>query len=116
MSTTTIRPFTVTTPQADLDDLRDRLERTRFAATVPGDDWTYGTPTNYLQDMVERWKELDWRAVEERINAHPNFVTEIDGQTIHFVHVRSAEAQATPLLLAHTYPGSFVDSSSSSDR
>jgi pimeloyl-ACP methyl ester carboxylesterase len=109
MTTTAIRPFTVSTPQADLDDLRHRLERTRFAATVPGDDWTYGTPTSYLQDMVERWKELDWRAVEERINAHSNFVTEIDGQTIHFVHVRSAEAGATPLLLAHTYPGSFVE-------
>jgi pimeloyl-ACP methyl ester carboxylesterase len=106
---TTIRPFTVTTPQADLDDLRERLERTRLAATVPGDDWTYGTPTSYLQDMVERWKAFDWRAVEEQIFGVPNFRTEIDGQTIHFVHVRSAEAGATPLLLAHTYPGSFVE-------
>jgi hypothetical protein len=52
MTATPIRPFTVTTPQEDLDDLRDRLERTRFAPTVPGDDWTYGTPTAYLQDMV----------------------------------------------------------------
>ena len=80
MTTTPIRPFTVSVPQADLDDLRERLERTRFAATVPGDDWTYGTPTAYLQDMVARWKDLDWRAVEERANAHPSFVTEIDGQ------------------------------------
>jgi len=109
MTTTPIRPFTVTTPQADLDDLRARLERTRFAATVPGDAWTYGTPTGYLQDMVERWKAFDWRGVEDQINSHPNFTTEIDGQTIHFVHVRSAEADATPLLLAHTYPGSFVE-------
>lgn len=109
MTTTQIRPFTATLPQADLDDLRHRLERTRFAATVPGDDWTYGTPTAYLQDMVERWKGFDWRAVEAKINAHPNFTTEVDGQTIHFVHVRSAEPDATPLLLAHTYPGSFVE-------
>jgi hypothetical protein len=109
MTSTEIRPFTIVTPQADLDDLRERLERTRFAAAVPGDDWTYGTPTAYLRDMVERWKNLDWRAVEERANAYPNFVTEIDGQTIHFVHVRSAEPGATPLLLAHTYPGSFLE-------
>ena len=109
MSTTPIRPFTVTTAQADLDDLHDRLERTRFAVTAPGDSWTYGTPTAYLQDMVERWKDFDWRAVEKRVNDYPNFVTEIDGQTIHFVHVRSAEADATPLLLAHTYPGSFLE-------
>jgi epoxide hydrolase len=59
--------------------------------------------------MVERWKSFDWREVEARINAHPNFVTEVDGQTIHFVHVRSAVPDATPLLLAHTYPGSFLE-------
>ena len=59
--------------------------------------------------MVERWKDFDWREVEARINAHPNFLTEIDGQTIHFVHVRSAVPGARPLLLAHTYPGSFLE-------
>jgi pimeloyl-ACP methyl ester carboxylesterase len=109
MSIAPIRPFTATAAQADLDDLRERLERTRFAATAPGDSWTYGTPTAYLQDMVARWKDFDWRAVEQQINAYPNFLTEIDGQTIHFVHVRSSEEGATPLLLAHTYPGSFVE-------
>ena len=106
---TTIRPFTVATPQSDLDDLRERLERTRLARPVPGDDWAYGTPASYLADMVQRWKEFDWRAVEEEVNAVPQFVTEIDDQTIHFVHVRSAEEGATPLLLAHSYPGSFLD-------
>ena len=104
-----IRPFTVEIPQADLDDLHARLERTRFAPAVPGDPWDYGTPTAYLRDMVERWKHLDWRAVERRANALPQFLTEIDGQTIHFVHVRSAVPGATPLLLAHTYPGSFLE-------
>ena len=76
--------------QADIDDLRRRLDRTRFAPAAPGDSWDYGTPTSYLRDMVERWKQFDWREVEARINAHPNYLTEIDGQTIHFVHVRSA--------------------------
>jgi pimeloyl-ACP methyl ester carboxylesterase len=106
---TEIRPFTVTIDQADLDDLRHRLERTRYAASAPGDGWEYGTPTAYLRDMVERWKSFDWREVEARINAHPNFTTEVDGQTIHFVHVRSEVPGATALLLAHTYPGSFLE-------
>lgn len=108
-TTTEIRPFTVAVPQAELDDLRSRLERTRLAPAAPGDGWEYGTPSAYLADMVERWKELDWRAVEERINAVPGFTTEIDGQTVHFLHVRSTNPDATPLLLCHTYPGSFLD-------
>ena len=106
---TEIRPFTVTIPEEALADLRTRLEQTRYAAPAPGDSWDYGTPVSYLQDMVERWKTFDWRAQEARINAVPNFVTEVDGQTIHFVHVRSAREDATPLLLLHTYPGSFVE-------
>jgi pimeloyl-ACP methyl ester carboxylesterase len=114
MSTTdttadSIRPFTAAAPQADLDDLRHRLDATRLAPPAPGDSWDYGTPTAYLRDMVERWKSFDWRDVEARINAHPHYVTEIDGQTVHFVHVPSAEPGARALLLAHTYPGSFLE-------
>jgi pimeloyl-ACP methyl ester carboxylesterase len=109
-----ISTVTVEFPQADLDDLRTRLERTRFAPSVPGDSWDYGTPTAYLADMVERWlgsdgRGFDWRAVEARINAVPNHLTEIDGQVIHFVHVPSANPDAKALLLAHTYPGSFLE-------
>jgi pimeloyl-ACP methyl ester carboxylesterase len=103
------RPFRVEVPQTDLDDLRDRLGRTRYAPSATGDAWDYGTPTSYLRDMVERWKSFDWRAVEARLNAHPGFTTEIDGQTIHFLHVRSEAPDARPLLLAHTYPGSVLD-------
>jgi pimeloyl-ACP methyl ester carboxylesterase len=64
---------------------------------------------SYLRDMVERWRGFDWREVESRINAHPNFVTEVEGQTLHFIHVRSEVPEARPLLLAHTYPGSVLD-------
>lgn len=105
----TIRPFVIEVPQAELDDLTRRLESTRFAPAAPGDSWEYGTPESYLRDMVERWKSFDWRAVEARINAVPNHLTEIDGQTIHFVHVPSANPEARALLLAHTYPGSFTE-------
>ncbi|MGR0319676.1 epoxide hydrolase family protein [Agromyces sp. ZXT2-3] len=113
MNTTTshtdIRPFTVAVPQADLDDLADRLARTRLPQAAPGDDWTTGTPNHYLQTAVEQWKSFDWRAVEARLNAVPHFITEVDEQPIHFIHVVSPHAGATPLLLAHTYPGSSAD-------
>ena len=109
MTNTQISPYTVSIDQAALDDLQRRLAATRFPAPAPDDSWDYGTPVSYLQRMVEAWRQFDWRAQEARMNAVPNFVTEIDGQTIHFVHVRSAEADATPLLLLHTYPGSFAE-------
>lgn len=110
MSTTTdIRPFRVELDQAALDDLRTRLERTRFAPAAPGDSWDYGAPTSYLTAMVEQWKSFDWRSVEDRLNAFPHHLTEIDGQTVHFLHVRSEVPGATPLLLAHSYPGSVLD-------
>ena len=93
-----IRPFTINVPQEALDDLRHRLAHTRFPAAAPGDSWDYGTPVSYLQDMVERWQGFDWRAAEARMNAYPHFITEIDGQPIHFIHVRSAERGCpTPL-------------------
>lgn len=109
-----LRPFTVAVPQDAVDDLQQRLARTRFAAepadTAGTDDWSAGAPVNYLREMVAHWSnDFDWRAQEERMNAYPQFLTEIDGQTVHFVHVRSAAEDATPLLLLHTYPGSFVD-------
>lgn len=109
-ASTAIRPFRVEIAQADLDDLQARLARTRLPQSAPVDDWESGTPTSYLRDAVARWRDgFDWRAAEARMNEHPHFTTEIDGQTIHFVHVTSPHQNATPLLLAHTYPGSFAD-------
>ncbi|MFI5809017.1 epoxide hydrolase family protein [Streptomyces sp. NPDC051561] len=106
----TVRPFEIAVPQAAIDDLDRRLANTRFATEAPGDDWTQGTPVSYLRDMVDHWRtSFDWRAQETRMNSFPHFLTEIDGQTIHFLHVRSPHEDATPLLLTHTYPGSFVD-------
>jgi epoxide hydrolase len=115
MTTTTpttarIRPFRVEIPQSDVDDLADRLARTRLPHPAPGDDWAYGVPNSYLRTTVEAWRTaFDWRQQEERINAFPHHLTEIDGQTIHFLHVPSPVPGATPLLLVHSYPGSFVD-------
>jgi epoxide hydrolase len=109
-TSTDIRPFRVDVPQADIDDLTERLARTRLPQPAPTDDWTTGTPNSYLRDAVEQWRTgFDWRAEEARINAVPHFTTEIDGQTIHFIHVRSERPGATALLLAHNYPGSSID-------
>lgn len=113
-----LRPFTVAVAQTEIDDLADRLARTRFAAEPAtsthaqdgAHDWSAGAPVSYLREMVAHWRDaFDWRAQEARMNELPQFLTEIDGQTIHLVHVRSANEDATPLLLSHSYPGSFVD-------
>lgn len=106
---TEIRPFRIEIPQADLDDLRDRLRRTRWSAELPGEGWSRGVPTGYLRELAAYWADgYDWRAAEARLNTFPQFITEVDGQPIHFAHVRSANPDATPLLLLHDWPASFV--------
>jgi len=109
-SSNDITPFRLDVPEADLVDLRDRLARTRFPAPLPGDDWDTGVPVSYLRELVRYWRdEYDWRAAEAAINAWPQFTTEIDGTRIHFLHVRSPEPDALPLLLNHGWPGSVVE-------
>jgi pimeloyl-ACP methyl ester carboxylesterase len=105
-----INPFTIAIPQADLDDLRDRLARTRWPNELPGVGWSRGVPLGYLQGLAEYWRtSYDWRKQEALLNAIPQFTTEIDGQNIHFLHVRSPEPGALPLILTHGWPGSFVE-------
>jgi pimeloyl-ACP methyl ester carboxylesterase len=105
-----LRPFRVDIPQADLDDLNRRLASTRLPRPAPGDNWELGTPNSYLRETVDYWQEgFDWRKQEARMNEFPHYLTEIDDQTVHFLHVPSVEKNSTPLLLVHTYPGSFVD-------
>lgn len=105
-----IRPFHIDIPQADLDDLARRLANTRLPRPGPDESWDLGTPNSYLQEMVDLWRtEFDWTEQQARMNEFPHFRTEIDDQTVHFIHVPAAEPNATPLLLVHTYPGSFVD-------
>lgn len=107
---TTIRPFHISIPQADIDDLQERLARTRLPRPAPADDWQYGTPNAYLADAVDHWRtSFDWRTHEARMNEFPHYLTEIDDQTVHVIHVPSKVPDATPLLLLHTYPGSFID-------
>ncbi|MFB9890577.1 epoxide hydrolase family protein [Planobispora takensis] len=107
---TEIRPFRVAIPQADLDDLKDRLARTRWPQGPAGTGWSRGVPPDYLKGLAERWAHgFDWREREAELNAIPQFVTAVDGQDIHFLHVRSPEPDALPLLLTHGWPSSPVE-------
>lgn len=106
-----LRPFLIQIPQADLDDLRNQLARTRWAEDLPGmAGWDYGVPAGYVRELAGYWQTgYDWRAAEAKLNAFPQFTTVIDRQLVHFLHVRSAEPDAVPLLLTHGWPGTIVE-------
>jgi pimeloyl-ACP methyl ester carboxylesterase len=105
-----VDPFPISILEADLRDLRDRLERTRWPEPETVEDWSQGVPLDYLQDLCRYWAdEYDWRATEARLNALPQFRTVIDGLGVHFVHVRSPHPDALPLVVTHGWPGSIVE-------
>ena len=109
-TTSEIRPFRIDIPDRDLEDLRERLAGTRWPDELPGGGWRRGVPLDYLRQLADYWRAgFDWRAQEARLNALPQFTTGIDGQTIHFLHVRSPEPDALPLLISHGYPSSVVE-------
>jgi pimeloyl-ACP methyl ester carboxylesterase len=105
-----IEPLRIRVDDSVLEYLRARLAQTRFPDQIGGTGWEYGIPVDYLRDLVEYWRDTyDWRAQEARLRTLEHFRTEIDGQSIHFVHARSAHADAFPLLLTHGWPGSVVE-------
>ena len=105
-----IEPFRIEIPDAQLDDLRDRLGDTRWPERETVDDWSQGIPLAYVQELCEHWRDgYDWRATEARLNAIGQFRTELDGLAIHFLHVRSPHEDAMPILLTHGWPGSVVE-------
>ncbi|QBD75932.1 epoxide hydrolase [Ktedonosporobacter rubrisoli] len=105
-----ITPFTLAIPQADLDDLKARLARVRWANELSGVGTDYGVPLSPIKRLVKYWQEgYDWRIWEAKLNAYPQFTTTIDGQNIYFLHIRSREEGALPLLLTHGWPSSVVD-------
>jgi epoxide hydrolase len=108
MSNTNIKPFSIRIPQDKLDDLRDRLAKTLWPSTIAGQ--SYGGPDlGLIKTLAKKAAEFDWRKQDAALNVPQNATTEIDGQNIHFIHVKSKEASATPLLLLHGWPGSIVE-------
>src|SRR5687767_3205056 len=107
---TAIRPFHVNVPQAELDELRRRIVATRLPESETVTDHSQGVPLATIQKLARYWAtEYDWRKVEARLNALPNFITEIDGLDIHFIHVRSKHENALPVIVSHGWPGSIIE-------
>jgi len=107
---TAIRPFSVNVPETELAELRQRIRATRFPEKETVNDFTQGVPLATVQKLAHYWAtQYDWRKVEARLNAVPNFITEIDGLDIHFIHVRSTHPNALPLIVTHGWPGSIIE-------
>jgi pimeloyl-ACP methyl ester carboxylesterase len=104
-----IRPFQVNFPDADLADLRRRIHATRWPDRETVNDASQGVQLATGQKLARAWTEYDWRRCEARLNALPNFITEIDGIDIHFIHVRAQHADALPLIVTHGWPGSVIE-------
>src|SRR3712207_311286 len=110
MTTVAVRPFTIEVPESVLEDLRDRLRRTRWPAEIADSGWTYGTNLAYMQELVRYWiDEYDWRTHEAALNRLPQFIATVDGLDIHFVHVRGKGSGPLPLIISHGWPGSFFE-------
>jgi pimeloyl-ACP methyl ester carboxylesterase len=102
--------FRINVPDAMLDDLKERLARTRFPSEIEQSGWDYGTNLAYLRELVTYWRtKYDWREEERKLNQLPQYTTTIDGIVIHFVHQRSSQPTATPLVMIHGWPGSFFE-------
>jgi microsomal epoxide hydrolase len=105
-----IEPFRIDIPETALTDLHERLARTRFPEQIPGAAWDYGTELGYLRELVGYWRDgYDWRKTETRLNELDHNLCEIDGARVHFVHARSPEPDAFPIVMTHGWPGSFVE-------
>jgi len=105
-----ISPYSIDIPQSALDDLKERLGHTRWPDELPGAGWNLGVPLDYLKDLTEYWAtSYDWRSQEKALNEFPQFTTVLDDQNVHFLHVRSSEPEALPLLITHGWPGSIAE-------
>ncbi|MFN0186224.1 MAG: epoxide hydrolase N-terminal domain-containing protein, partial [Aquabacterium sp.] len=104
------RPFAIDVPQAVLDDLKRRLQATRWPEPIPGSGWDYGADMAWVRELCAYWQDgYDWRRHEAVLNCHPQFLCEVDGVDIQYWHVRGRGPRPFPLLLIHGWPGSMVE-------
>ena len=105
-----IRPYTINVADEEIEKLKSRLEISRFPEKETTGDWSQGVPLAYMKNMTDYWlKKYDFKRLETRLNRYENLITEIDGVDIHFMHIKSSNANAKPLLLTHGWPGSIVE-------
>lgn len=108
--TLNIRPFTANISEQILDDLKSRLQNTRWPDQMDGSAWNYGADLNYIKPLADYWQyQFDWRKVENQINNYPNFIATVKGHEIHFMHIKGKGKRTIPLLMTHGWPGSFLE-------
>lgn len=104
------KPFSASVPQQILDDLKLRLSLTRWPDEIEGSDWNFGADLSYMKELTEYWQNtFDWRKVETEINSYPNYMADIDGHQIHFMHIKGKGKRSLPLIITHGWPGSFIE-------
>lgn len=112
-----IEPFQIAVPDADIDDLRRRIRATRWAPATPSPAWQQGADSAWLRELAQYWAErFDWREAERKLNRLPQFLAEVDGQRVHFVHRRGVGPACYPLVVTHGWPGSFFEFHALLDR
>src|SRR5688500_18137065 len=105
-----ISSFIADTPQSIIDDLKHRIKNTRWPDEIPNTGWQFGANLSYMKELANYWaNKVDWRKVEYEINSYPNFIAEIDGYKIHFLHITGIGEKQTPLIITHGWPGSFLE-------
>jgi len=105
-----IEKFKINIPQSELDDLNDRIKKVRWPDEIKNSDWKYGTSLSYIKELADYWlEEFDWRIIEKEINSFPNFIADVDGNQIHFLHIKSNKKNAIPIIITHGWPGSFLE-------
>lgn len=110
MANDAIRPFEISIPQSQLDDLQNRLAHTRLPEAATADGWEQGLPLDYMRALTAYWRdEYDWRRCENALNRYDHFITEIDGLDIHFMHIKSPRSDAKPMIMTHGWPGSILE-------
>ncbi|MGS0525434.1 epoxide hydrolase family protein [Zobellia nedashkovskayae] len=108
--TTMIKKFNLHIAQSELDNLKERIRKVRWPDEIENSNWQFGTSLSYLKELSNYWEQnFDWRKVENTINSIPNFITEVDHHKIHFLHIKSENKNAIPLLITHGWPGSFLE-------
>ncbi|KQC30711.1 epoxide hydrolase family protein [Flagellimonas eckloniae] len=105
-----IKEFKINIPQPKIDDLKERIKKTRWLDETENSDWKLGTEINYLKELSDYWEsEFNWRKIEDKINSFPNYITEIDNLKVHFLYIKSDRENSIPLLITHGWPGSFLE-------